>query len=66
MCTDVKEEGVEGGLVVLLGIRVTPSLDQEQGWGADMASPLKPLHCLPEASLKQENGVGGILRPSGL
>ena len=36
------------------------------GVGADMASPLKPLHCLPEASLKQENGVGGILRPSGL
>lgn len=29
--THVQEEGAEGGLVVLLGIRVTPSLDQEQG-----------------------------------
>lgn len=27
--TDVQEEGAEGGFVVLLGIRVTPSLDQE-------------------------------------
>ena len=29
--THVQEEGAEGGLVVLLGIRVTISLDQEQG-----------------------------------
>lgn len=71
--TDVQEEGAEAGFVVLLGIRVTLSLDWEQGWGADMASPLKSLHCLSGALLKQENGAGGgrwvgmgSLRPNGL